>query len=130
MEDLPDPGRAASDQIAKQRYLADVQRGKSLMQLVATAADMTPQIRHAWSPQSFTPVRTPQGVFDAVTCNVSYHFHKHGQRYGSIAKMTEEAQRYFRTNRHLARLDKGMLRFPDNSLYLPSGQIVTFVGGG
>jgi hypothetical protein len=122
-------GESPTSRITYQRYLADVLRGKSLLQLKAVAAAMTPEIRQAWSPRSFTRVETSEGGFDAVVCNVSYHFHKHGQKYGTIARMTDEALRLFRERRAEARVraTDGLLQFPDGSLFEVDGRIVTFV---
>ena len=128
-ENLPSSGESASDRLAFQRYLEDVKRGKSLMQLKAMDEAMTPEIRRAWAARSFTPVRTPEGVFDEVVCNASYHFHKHGQKYGTIQAMTTAAVQNFNTNRHSAtKTQEGLLKTPDGSLYEPSGKIITFVG--
>jgi hypothetical protein len=123
-------GELPQDRFAFVRYLLDVQRGKSLLQLQAVAKDLTPDIRCCWSPRSFTPIHTSEGSFDEVVCNVSYHFHKHGQKFGTIRRLTEEAQRLFRERRHEATVREadGLLRFPDGSLFEPDGRIVTFVG--
>lgn len=123
-------GEAPQNQAAFQRYLAEVQRGKSLLQLQAVAAAITPAIRQSWSARSFTPIQTSHGRFDQVVCNVSYHFHKHGQKYGTIQRMTDEARRYFLSHRAEAEVRKtdGLLVFPNGSLYEPDGRIVTFVG--
>ena len=90
-EYLPYRGESPQD-LAYERYLADVKRGKSFLQLKAVASQMTPDIRRSWSARSFTAVSTPEGEFDAVICNVSYHFHTHGHKYGSIRFMTQHAQ--------------------------------------
>jgi hypothetical protein len=129
VEELLYGGEPASDRLAYQRYLADVHRGKSLLQLQAVAAGLTPEVRRHWSPRSFTPVRTPTGEFDAVVCNVAYHFHKHGQRYGTVARMTEAALRAYREHqREKVRRADGLWKLPDGSLFEPDGRIVTFVG--
>jgi hypothetical protein len=123
-------GESPQNRIAYLRYLEDVQRGKSLQQLLAVAESITPNIRESWSARSFTPVQTPEGRFDEIVCNISYHFHKHGQKYGTIQRMTDEATRYFRENRNQARVRKtdGLLSFANGSLYEPGGKIVTFTG--
>ena len=128
-EYLPYRGESPQDRLAYERYLADVKRGKSSLQLQAVEAQMTPDIRQSWSARSFTAVSTPEGEFDAVVCNVSYHFHTHGQRYGSIRLMTEQAKRYFEQHRQQA-VDNayGLLRLPDGSLFERDGRIVTYVG--
>jgi hypothetical protein len=112
-----------------QLYLDQVQRGKSLLQLQAVAAAVTPAIRSAWSPRSFTPVITDEGTFDATVCNISYHFHKHGQKYGTVWSMTEAALRNYREHwmEGSLRQTDGLLRLPDGSLYEQDGRIVTFV---
>ena len=111
------------------QYLQDIQRRKSLQQLKAVADSITPDIRQSWSARSFTPVLTSVGRFDEVVCNISYHFHKHGQKYGTIRKMTDEALRYFREHRNQAKVRKdGLLVLPNRSLYEVNGKIVTFVG--
>jgi hypothetical protein len=122
-------GESPENVSAFQRYLLDVQRGKSLLQLKAVADDLTPQLRQWWSPRSFTPVQTSEGVFDEVVCNVSYHFYKHGQKYRTVRLMTEAALRFFREHRQEAsvRQRDGLLQFPDGSLFEVDGRIVTFV---
>ena len=122
-------GESPQNRTAYQQYLQDVQRGKSLQQLKAVADSITPDIRQSWSARSFTPVLTPVGRFDEVVCNISYHFHKHGQKYGTIRKMTDEALRYFREHRNQAKVrNDGLLVLPNRSLYEVNGKIVTFVG--
>lgn len=129
MEHLMRGGESSQDRLAYERYLDEVKRGKSLLQLKATADALTPDLRVKWAAQSFTPVQTSQGLFDALTCNLAYHFHKHGQKYGTLRAMTDAALRNFHANRAAGRpTTDGLLRTPDGSLYKPSGQIVTFVG--
>jgi len=100
-----------------------------LLQLKAVAKQMSSDIRRSWSPRSFTAVTTPEGQFDAVVCTVSYHFHKHGQTYGSIRVMTHKAMQYFEEHRNEAvDCGNGLLRFPDGSLFERDGRIVTYVG--
>lgn len=126
---LPD-GESPQDRMAYQRYLIEVQSGKSLLQLKAVSDALTPALRGRWSARTFRPIRTSLGLFDALVCNLSYHFHKHGQKYGTIQKMTDEAVRHFQAHRAEARTrpSDGLLVFPDGSLYEPDGRIVTFVG--
>jgi hypothetical protein len=128
-EYLPYRGESPQDRLAYEQYLADVKRGKSSLQLTAVATEMTPEIRRSWSARSFTGVSTPEGEFDAVVCNVSYHFHTHGQRHGSIHLMTQQAKRYFEQH-HEQAVDNGygLLRLPDGSLFECDGRIVTYVG--
>jgi hypothetical protein len=126
MEHLPYRGESASDRFAYERYRDEVKRGKSLLQLMAVQKALTPEIHRSWSPRSFTAVKTSQGVFDDVVCNISYHFNKHGTKYGSIALMTRAAQQYLNHNRHLAVPFSGLLRLPDGSLFEQDGRIVTF----
>ncbi len=123
-------GESPQNRIAYLLYLQEVQRGKSLQQLKAVADSITPDIRQSWSARSFTPIQTSNDIFDEIVCNISYHFHKHGQKYGTIRKMTDEALRYFREHRNQARVRKtdGLLLLPNGSLYEASGKIVTFVG--
>lgn len=123
-------GESPQNRRVFQQYLQDVQRGKSLLQLQAVAEALTPAIRRAWSARSFTPIQTSQGTFDATVCNISYHFHKHGQKYGTIQRMTDEAIRYFQAHRPeaIVRKTDGLLLFPNGSLYELDGRIVTFVG--
>jgi hypothetical protein len=90
---------------------------------------MTLDIRQSWSERTFTPVSTPEGNFDAIVCNVSYHYNKHGSKYGSIWLMTHQAKMYFQQHRHEATVNSaGLLRLPNGSLYEKDGRIVTFVG--
>ena len=125
MEHLPYQGESASDRLAYERYREEIKRGKSLLQLMAVQKEITPEIRQSWSARSFTPVQTSQGVFDDVVCNISYHFNKHGAKYGSIALMTQEAKKYFAQNRHVAVPSSGILKLPDGS-FEPDGRIITF----
>lgn len=128
-EYLPYRGESAQDRVAYEQYLVDVKRGKSLLQLRAVETQMTPDLRQSWSARSFTAVSTPDGEFDAVVCNVSYHFHAHGQKYSSIRLMTQQAKRYFDEHRQQA-VDNGygLLRLPNGSLFERDGRIVTYVG--
>ena len=130
VESLLYGGESPRNRVAFLQYLQEVQRGKSLLQLKAVAAAITPEIRQSWSARSFTPVQTSDGTFDEVVCNISYHFHKHGQKYGTIRKMTDEALHYFSQHRGQAqpRKSDGLLALPNGSLYEPGGRIVTFVG--
>ena len=125
VERLPYQGESSTDRAAYQRYLNDVQRGKTLLQLLATKKATTPAIRGSWSPRSFTAVQTPVGIFDDVICNISYHFHKHGAQYRTVARMTQAAQEYFRQNRNKAVLSSGLLRLP-GGIFEQDGRIVTF----
>jgi hypothetical protein len=125
VEHLPYQGESASDRFAYERYLEEIKRGKSLLQLTAVQKAVTPQIRQSWSSRNFTPVETPEGVFDDVICNISYHFYRHGAKYGSVDLMTQEAQRYFKENRHVALESFGLLKLP-NGLFEQDGRIVTF----
>ncbi len=129
IEHLPYKGESPQDRLAYQRYLADIKRGKSLLQLKAVAREMTPDIRQSWSARSFTVVSTPEGDFDAVVCNISYHFNKHGSKYGSIRVMTQEAKRYFQQYRQQATPNGfGLLKLPNGSLFELDGRIVTYTG--
>jgi hypothetical protein len=130
-EHLPYCGESSKEHHAYERYLGDVARGKSLLQLMAVAMEITPAIRRDWSARSFTAVVTPEGEFDAVVCNISYHFHKHGQKLGSITQFTQQAKQYFRDHQKEA-VDNGhgLLKLPDGSLYERDGRIVTYYGTG
>jgi hypothetical protein len=130
IEYLPYGGESPRSWTVFQQYLSEVQRGKSLLQLKAVAAGITPEIRRSWSARSFTKVQTSDGEFDEVVCNISYHFHKHGQKYGDIRRMTDAALRAFLEHRHEAtvRETDGILRLPDGSLFEVDGRIITFVG--
>lgn len=59
-EHLPYAGESAQDSQAFARYLADVKRGKTGLQLKAVAQQLTPDLRIRWLPQSFTGVVTPE----------------------------------------------------------------------
>ena len=127
LEFLPYKGESSQDRLAFDRYMADVKRGKSLLQLKAVASQVTSEIRRSWSARTFTPVSTPEGVFDAIVCNISYHFHKHGQKYQTISSLTDKAKVYFEENRGQA-VDNGygLLKLP-GGLYERDGRIVTYV---
>jgi hypothetical protein len=127
-EHLPYSGESAQDRRTFERYLEDVKRGKSALQLSAVAGQLTPELRNSWLPRSFTGVSTPVGDFDAMVCNVSYHFHAHGQKYGNIRLYTEAAKRYFEQNRRSAVPDaKGLMRLP-LGIFDRFGRILTFFG--
>jgi hypothetical protein len=127
-EHLPYNGESAQDRLAYDRYLADAKRGKTALQLKAVADQLTPDLQMKWAPQSFTGVSTPVGNFDATVCNVSYHFHTHGQKYGNIRSYTEAAKRYFDTHGRGVTPDaKGLIRLP-NGVFDRNGRIITFFG--
>jgi hypothetical protein len=127
-EHLPYSGESAQDRLAYKRFLGDARRGKTALQLKAVAEQMTPDIRRSWSGRSFTAVSTPAGNFDALICNISYHFHTHGQKYGSIHIYTQEAKRYFEKHRQDAVLGvQGVLKLPKGT-FEPDGRIITYVG--
>lgn len=126
VEHLPYQGESSSDRFAYERYRDEVKRGKSLLQLIAVQKAVTPEIRRSWSPRTFTPVQTSQGLFDDVVCNISYHFTKHGAKYGSVDQLTHAAQHYFTQNRRLAVVESGLFRLPNGSLFEQDGRIVTF----
>jgi hypothetical protein len=127
-EHLPYSGESAQDRLAYDRYLADAKRGKTALQLKAVAGQLTPDLRRFWAPRSFTGVSTSVGDFDATVCNVSYHFHTHGQKYGSIRLYTEAARRYFEQNGKSAAADpKGLIRLP-LGVFDRAGRIITFFG--
>ena len=128
MEHLRYCGELPQDNKAFQQYLKDMKRGKTLLQLQAVQREITPQIRQSWSARTFTPVITPEGMFDEIVCNISYHFQKHGSKYYSITLMTQAAKDYFALNRRSAVINpQGLLKFPDGSIYEPDGRVVTFV---
>ena|ERR1035438_1426473 len=127
-EHLPYGGESAQDRLAYERYLEDAERGKTALQLKAVADQLTPELRASWAPQSFTGVSTSVGDFDATVCNVSYHFHTHGQLYGDIRFYTEAAKRYFERHRLGAVADgKGLIRLP-LGIFDRAGRIVSFYG--
>jgi hypothetical protein len=126
IEEMPYRGESAQDRTAFARYMEEVKRGKSLMALMAMRAALTPEIRACWHAGSFGTIRTSQGMFDELTCNLSYHFGKHGEKYGTIANMTAIAMRYFQAHRGEATPRDGMLVFPNGSIFTPGGKIVTF----
>ena len=126
-EHLPFSGESAQDRLAYDRYLEDVKRGKSALQLTAVAAQLTRDLRDSWLPRSFTGVSTSAGDSDAIVCNVSYHFHTHGQKYGNIRMYTDAAKRHS-THRRTAVPDaKGLIRLPFGT-FDRAGRILTFFG--
>ena len=125
MEHLPYRGESPTDRLAYSRYLEDVKRGKSLLQLIAVRDAVTPLIKRSWSARTFTPISTSQGIFDDIICNISYHFGKHGARYGTIANMTIAAQDYFRQNHSKGQNKDGVLKFPCG-IFETDGRIITF----
>jgi hypothetical protein len=68
-----------------------------------------------------------KSITEDVVCNISYHFNKHGARFGTIAAMTRAAQRYFMENRQPAKLEVGILKFPNDSKFETEGRIITFI---
>jgi hypothetical protein len=127
VEQMPYRGESAQDRHAFAKYLEEVKRGKSLLALMAMRSALTPEIRACWHEGTFGTIETSQGAFDELTCNLSYHFGKHGERYGTIANMTAIAKRYFNDHRAEAREENGMLKFPNGSIFTLSGRIVTFI---
>ena len=127
IEELPYRGESAQDRNAFAKYMEEVKRGKSLLALVAMRNALTPEIRACWYEGTFGSIETSQGAFDELTCNLSYHFGKHGEKYGTIANMTAIAQRYLKENRMRAREDGGVLKFPNGSIFTKDGRIVTFI---
>jgi hypothetical protein len=126
VEQMPYRGESAQDRTAFARYIDEARRGKSLLALVAMRNALTPEIRKSWYAGTFTPIETSQGKFDELTCNLAYHFGKHGSKYGSIAGMTEAAKQYFELNKSKAKPVGGKLKFPNDSIFMPDGRIVTF----
>jgi hypothetical protein len=127
IEYLPYSGESPQDRKAFAQYMEEVKRGKSLLALVAMRKALTPEIRKSWYAGTFGTIDTSEGVFDDLTCNLAYHFGKHGARYGTIANMTKAAVRYFAANRATAKLVAGMLKFPNGSIFTTDGRIVTFI---
>ena len=94
----------------------------------AVKDQMTTEIRNSWSPRSFTDVKIPSGQFDKTVCNVSYHFHKHGQKYGNIKAYTLAAKKYYEANQGRAKPDgSGILKLPKGT-FDKDGKIITFAG--
>jgi hypothetical protein len=128
MEILPSKGESPKDRKAHDNYLKDVERGKSALQLDAVKKQMTSEIRNNWSPRSFTDVKIPSGQYDATVCNVSYHFHKHGQKYGNIRAYTLAAKKYLEQNKAQAKPDSsGVIKLPKGT-FDKDGRIITFSG--
>jgi hypothetical protein len=126
VEQIPYHGESPQDRTAFARYIDEARRGKSLLALVAMRNALTPEIRKSWYAGTFTPIETSQGKFDELTCNLAYHFGKHGSKYGNIAGMTEAAKQYFELNKSKAKPVGGKLKFPNDSVFMPDGRIVTF----
>ena len=126
MEQMPYRGESPQDRHAFAEYMNDVNRGKSLLALIAMRKALTPEIRKNWYEGTFTPIETTQGSFDELTCNLAYHFGKHGAKFGDIATMTAAAKQYFAVNRSKAKLVDGKLKFPNGGIFMPDGRIVTF----
>ena len=128
MENLPSKGESPKDPKAHADYLKDVERGKSAMQLEAVKKQMTTEIRNSWLPRSFTAVKIPTGQYDATVCCVSYHFHKHGQKYGNIKAYTQAAKRYFEQYKAKPNPDgNGVIKLPKGT-FDKNGKIITFSG--
>ncbi len=107
--------------------MEEVQRGKSLLALVSMRNALTPEIRKYWYEGTFGTIETSEGTFDALTCNLAYHFGKHGEKYHTIANMTTVAKQYFVANRAKAKLVDGVLKFPNGSIFTTDGRIITFI---
>jgi hypothetical protein len=125
------------DHFRESAYWQSTLSGKSAFQLTAihNALVNNPALRAAWHPSTFTPYTIQGTTFDALECNLAYHFHKHGQRYGTIELMTAAAQSHFIHHKGDTGLERVKLRdgtaglkLPDNSYYTLDGKIVTFVG--
>lgn len=128
VEHLPYRGELARDAKAFAEYMGDIARGKALSQLKAVQDQLTPDLRKYWASQSFTKVITGAGKFDATVCSLSYHFHKHGQKYGNIRAYTEAARQYLVKNKKGARPDgRGLIKLPQGT-YDKDGRIISFWG--
>lgn len=127
-EQLPYSGESAKSALAFKRYLEDAERGKTSLQLLAVSQQITPVIRSSWSGRTFTSVQTPVGLFDPIVCNISYHFHKHGQTFGTILVFTREAKRYFEENRANAVSGEGNLLKLPRGIYEADGRVVSYFG--
>jgi hypothetical protein len=126
VEQMPYRGESPQDRHAFAQYMDEAGRGKSLLALIEMRKALTLDIRKSWYEGTFTPIETSQGTCDELTCNLAYHFGKHGAKYGDIAKMTTAAQQYFALNRSKAKLIDGKLKFPNGGVFMPDGRIVTF----
>lgn len=129
IEELNYGGELPEDREAFARWTEDLRRGKGLSQLraIRDALARAPHIRAAWSPRTFTPVRVNGELFDAITCNLSYHFNEHGSRYGTIEAMTREAQDLFLRKRSDAVPHQGtLLKIPKKGIFELDGRIVSF----
>jgi hypothetical protein len=127
IEHLPYRGESPQDRHAFARYMEEVQRGKSLLALVAMRNALTPEIRKCWYEGTFGTIETSEGRFDALTCNLAYHFGKHGEKHQTIANMTAAAKQYFVSHRTQAKLIDGVLKFPNGSIFATDGRIITFI---
>ncbi len=76
-------------------------------------------------PSSFEVVETPEGKFDAVTCDVAKRYDKHGTRYGSLRNYTAAAVQYYKEHRSEAVEKDGVLELPMGKFSL-EGRIITF----
>jgi hypothetical protein len=115
-----------SDRFAYQQWLNWVGSGKSLFQLQAMKEAATPEIRASWVPSTFTPHRIGNEEFDALVCNLSYHFFKHGEHFGTVKRFTDAALLYFRENRAQAEVTpEGHLLLPKGR-YTRTGQIISY----
>lgn len=86
MEQMPYRGESPQDRHAFAEYMNDVNRGKSLLALIAMRKALTPEIRKNWYEGTFTPIETTQGSFDELTCNLAYHFGKHGANLATLQR--------------------------------------------
>ena len=127
IEQMPYRGESPTDRFAFAQYMEEVKRGKSLLALTAMRKALTPEIRRSWYAGTFGTIETSEGTFDEITCNLAYHFGKHGAAYGTIENLTAKAKQYFALNRSQAKLVDGMLKFPTGSIFMPDGRIVTFI---
>jgi len=127
-EHLPYSGESPQNRFACDRYLTDARRGKTALQLKAVADQLTPDLRADWAVQSFSGVSTPVGNFDATVCNVSHHFHTHGQSYVKIRAYTLAAKRYFDAHGRSAKPDaNGWIKL-QKGVFDRNGRIITFFG--
>jgi hypothetical protein len=127
VEQMPYRGESPQDRLVFAQYMEEVKRGKSLLALVAMRKALTPEIRKSWYAGTFGTIETSEGTFDELTCNLAYHFGKHGAKYGTIDSLTATARQYFVANRSKARFVDGKLKFPNGSIFMPDGLIVTFI---
>jgi len=85
-----------ADHFLNSQYRQSYSQGSSMLQLRAARDELTksPWLRSKWHASTFTHETVGGEQFDGLSRNLAFHFNKHGQKFGTLRTMTEEALRF------------------------------------